>query len=245
MGGDASVVGSSGLQPAAQAAAEMYVGGVRVRPHGRAELVVHGSIAGASTFGWTVVLELVGREGNRGRVTFTESAEPVSAVRPGFSIRQRAGHAAEVELDKERRLDVDIKQLDDAWPDAGSFTAYDTPDAGAATRNGAVDENGTFLAGPLTFSGSLASFPIVAGPKARGVWDVFLWTSVGSSGWEGVETRLSGGTITIDPGACASDSDCADGDSCTADACVEGTCRSTVVDPSCTREGAKKKRSPR
>jgi hypothetical protein len=62
-----------------------------------------------------------------------------------------------------------------------------------------VDDDGSWMCGAsVDFSGPLASFPVVAGPDADGVWDVWLSTYVGDSRWECVDsTTLINGTITV------------------------------------------------
>ncbi len=227
-------------------AAEMSVGDVRMRANRTAGVVVSGSIDGESTFGWTIMLELTPREGNRGTVTFTLEAAGHPGKRPSVVVVKNARGVDAVRLEQVHREGVDIIQLSDVWPDIGNFTGYDTLQAGSDTLNGAVDENGTFLPAPVTFSGALASFPVLASPNARGVWDVTLWTSVGESGWEGVDTTLVGGTITVSHKVCKGHHDCNDRDPCTDDTCVAGVCEYVRNDRLCREaELARKRRSKR
>jgi len=173
--------------------AELSVGNVAVIPGGTQSVVVSGDIAGESTFGLTITLEIVPRSGNVGTVTFT-AAPP-----------------------------VDILQLGDPWPGQGMFSAFDTDLAGSLLLNGSVDENGTYVPGPVVFSGPLTAFPIVASEDAAGVWDVTLSTSGDHSDWVWLITTLVPGTITVPP-ECFGDEGCDDGNPCTEDACVENEC---------------------
>ncbi|UCC32509.1 MAG: hypothetical protein JSU86_09540 [Phycisphaerales bacterium] len=173
--------------------AELSVGNVAVIPGDTQSVVVSGAIAGESTFGLTITLEIVPRSGNVGTVTFT-AAPP-----------------------------VDILQLGDPWPGQGMFSTFDTDLAGSLLLNGSVDDNGTYVPGPVVFSGPLTAFPIVASEDATGVWDVTLSTSGYDSSWGGLITTLVPGTITVPP-ECSGDEECDDGDPCTEDACVENEC---------------------
>ncbi len=130
-------------------------------------LVIEGVINGEPTFGVTILVALSPRPGARGNVTFSP-APP-----------------------------VDITQVSDPWPDVGTFSAFDTDLSGSLTLNGSVDDNETFLADPLVFSGPLASFPITTSSNALGTWDVLLSTSEGDSKWEGAFTALLSGVIEI------------------------------------------------
>ena len=153
--------------------AELAVSDLHMIPDSTADLIIWGSIAGQSTFGVTVQVEIVARGGARGAIRFTP-APP-----------------------------VDIEQIGDPWPGVGTFSAFDTDLTSSDTLNGSVDDNGTFVAEPTTFTGQLTAFPIVASADARGVWDVTLSTSQGDSSWEGIPTVLIPGTITVssDPAA--------------------------------------------
>ncbi len=138
-------------------------------PAGRtAHVAVRGTITGQSTFGVSLLVEIVPRPGNIGQVTYSE-APP-----------------------------VDIEQGMDPWPGAGTFSPYDTASPGfSGTLNGSVDDDGEYLGSPLSFIGLLASFPVRSSADASGVWDVILETSVGNSSWEGVATSLQHGTVRI------------------------------------------------
>lgn len=223
-------------------AAEMSAGDLVMRPNGSADVVVSGSIDGESTFAWTVMLELIPRAGNRGTVAFTQVPAGRPHRRPSFTVVKSAGRSDAVKVLQSRRPGVDIRRLGDAWPGAGSFTAYDTQQAGSNTLNGAVDDNGTFVANSTTFSGPLAVFPVRAGASARGVWDVVLWTAAGESGWEAVQTRLTGGTIVISRDACEMRRDCDDHDRCTDDTCRAGTCEHVRNDAACSEAKPPKNR---
>ncbi|MGB2984571.1 MAG: hypothetical protein WBE26_01700 [Phycisphaerae bacterium] len=152
-------------------AAELTVGDLSMTQGTTAEVVVSGGIAGESTYGVRIMVEIIPRGGAVGTVLFTPSPP------------------------------MDIVQLDDPWPGAGTFTPYDTDNVPSDAFNGCVDDNGTFIPEPLTFSGPMASFPVVASPDADGVWDVVLDTAAGYSTWElEVPTTLGAATITVTPG---------------------------------------------
>jgi len=203
-------------------AAEMSVRDVLVRPNSEGSVRVWGSIEGKPTVGWTVLLEITPRDGSRGTVLFTPSAP---GPRPQFQIRQSTRGRVSVEVPRVANQTVDIRQVDDVWPGAGSFSPFDTCLTNSASMNGAVDDNGTFVAGLITFSGQLGEFPIEVSATARGVWDVTLATASRASSWEGVRTVLHHATITVSPKACMNDRQCRDDDTCTIDRCDEGTCR--------------------
>jgi hypothetical protein len=148
-------------------AAELAVGDVSIPPGTTANVLVSGSIANESTFGVTIMLEIIPRAGARGVVRFTPSPPN------------------------------DIVQLGDSWPEAGTFTPYDTDYTFSETLNGSADDNGTFIPAPVSFAGTLSSFPISANADAAGVWDLVLATSAGDSSWEGLPTTLTSGTITV------------------------------------------------
>ena len=142
-------------------------------PAGRtAEALVRGSIIGLSTFSLTVLLELVPREGALGTVTFTETTG-------------------------------DIVQRGDPWPEGGRFDAFDTDaPAFSITLNGSFHDDGSFLGDPVTFSGPLTGFGVIASDDAAGVWDLMLTVTdregirVDSS-WEELDTTLVHGTLHI------------------------------------------------
>ncbi|MGB2984255.1 MAG: hypothetical protein WBE26_00085 [Phycisphaerae bacterium] len=176
-------------------AAELSVGSVNMISDTTENVVVSGDIAGESTFGVNILVEIVPRGGNVGTVTFT-LAPP-----------------------------IDVVQLGDPWPGAGTFTPYDTDYTGWNSLNGSVDENGTYEPGPVTFSGPLTSFPVTASANAEGVWDVTLSTFSDDSDWEGLSTTLIDGTITVTPAECEFNEDCDDGLFCNgAETCVDWTC---------------------
>ena len=181
----------------------LSVGSIAMPPGGTAALMVSGDVQDRSTFGVTVLLELVPRAGALGTLEFTP-APP-----------------------------VDITQLGDPWPGVGSFSPFDTDTTASSTLNGGVDDNGTFVAGPLNYSGLLASYPIVASPDATGVWDVKFSTSAGDSSWEGLTTTLLQGTVDVTAGACILDVDCDDSNTCTQDVCTAGICGHTVLTGAC------------
>ena len=167
-----------------------------VPPGAATNVEVTGDINGESTFGVTLLVEISSRVGNTGSLTFTPSPPP------------------------------DIVQIGDPWPGAGTYTAFDTDIPGFSDiLNGAVDDNGNFIAGAVTFSGILSSFPIETTVDALGVWDIRLATFAGNSSWEGLTTALSHGTIEVRADACLLDSDCDDLIFCTTDTCVAGLCQ--------------------
>ena len=130
-------------------------------------IITEGAVDNESTFGVTVLIELVPQPGNRGTVTFTP-APP-----------------------------TDIGLAGDPWPGAGTFSPFDTDLSGSSALNGAVNDNGTFVPAPLTYDGLLAGFPVVASVDASGTWDVVLSTTSGDSSWEGLVTVLQPGIITV------------------------------------------------
>ena len=188
-------------------AASLSVGDVGMGPGATANVVVSGDIAGESTFGVTILVELVPQAGVTGTVTFTPSPT------------------------------ADVVQAGDPWVGAGTFTAFDTDTTGSVLLNGSVDDDGAFLLAPVTFSGPLTDFPVIASADADGVWDVLLSTSAGDSGWESLATTLVAGTVTVTPGGCVTDPDCADGIGCTDDTCSSGSCVFTPNDANCTDDG--------
>ncbi len=131
------------------------------------EVEVYGAITGEETFGVTILVEIISRPDNEGDVWFTLA--PPS----------------------------DILQIGDPWLDFGVFTSYDTDLAFSDYLNGTVDDDGNYLSVPVFYSGPLSSFPVAISSDAVGVWDVHLSTIAGDSDWEGVETILRSGTITV------------------------------------------------
>ena len=220
------LLGSLGLLIPAQAlsAADLSVGDLRIRSHGQGQVVVTGKIEGESTYGVTIMVELVPRPGSRGTVEFTSAVAELPVQNRSVSVHRSAGRPDEVRVTRPQRTDVDIVQLGDAWPDQGSFTPFDTDATESRVLNGAVDDNGTFVGALVEFTGVLTVFPVKASANAQGVWDVRLSTSRGESGWEGVPTTLTAGALTVTPKACLSDNGCRDRDPCTIDTCVAGTC---------------------
>jgi len=137
-----------------------------------AELLVSGVIVGDRTYGVTIMVEIVPRSGAVGTVRFT-TAPP-----------------------------VDIVQRGDPWPLTGTFSRYDTNAPGFSySLNGSVDDNGSFIANSLYYTGLLSGFPVTVSSDAGGMWDVYLTTSAGDSEWEGVTTVLNAGTISVPPSA--------------------------------------------
>lgn len=214
------LVGSPGAR-----AAEMSVSSLKMMPGSVSDLKVSGAIDGEETFGWRIMISITPRGRTTGTVRFTNAPAEPEAPRAIAQIRQTSSQMETVELLQAHRTGVDIVQLEDVWSDRGSFSAFDTDLAGAREMNGAVDDNGTFVPESVAYVGRLARFPVAASADARGVWEVKLYTSVGESGWEGVSTLLTGGTIRIGQPACSNNNDCNDGDSGTTDACDAGTCR--------------------
>ena len=100
---------------AAIEAAELSVGNLIIAPSETGTVEVSGSIAGEETCGVTILLEIVSRAGNVGTLEFTP-APP-----------------------------VDIVQLGDPWPGAGTFSPFDTDLTFSPVLNGSVDDNGTGL----------------------------------------------------------------------------------------------------
>lgn len=226
----------TGMLPAM--AAELSVGDITVRPASSGEIVVSGAIFGESTFGVTVMAEISPRKGSTGTVTFTASLNALPVERDSFIEATRADEPQSVTVvPRVPVIDSDIVPSGDPWPNAGSFTRFDTDRTNSTLLNGTVDDNGTFVASPLTFSGALASFPIFVSREATGVWDVRLSTSLGRSGWEGVTTTLRAGTITISADACLSAADCDDRDACTEDACEAGRCSNIKKRGKCDEAG--------
>ena len=222
-------------------AAELSVADLKIRPHGQGELIVSGVIDGESTYGVTIMLELVPHSGSVGTVEFTPSVAPPRAQRRSLSVHRSPGKADEIRVAKPQRSDVDIVQVGDSWPDQGSFTPFDTDATKSVTLNGVVDDNGTFIAAPVAFSGALSVFPVKASADAEGVWDVRLSTSRGYSGWEGVPTTLAAGTLTVTPQACSTDRECRDGNPGTIDTCEAGTCRYQQQDGTPDRTSQRKR----
>jgi len=176
--------------------ADLSVQDVAMLPGETGALVVSGSIANETVAGVTIVLEILPRPGNTGTVMFTPSPP------------------------------VDIEQLGDPWPGVGKFSRFDTDRSFSVLRNGTVDDNGTLIPSPVTFSGALVAYPIVASQDADGVWDVSLSIpELTSSSWEGVLTTLINGRIIIPPPECMANEECDDANPCTHDVCIKNSCR--------------------
>lgn len=129
-------------------------------PAGRVVAIpVWGQIEAQAAYGLTVGAELVAAAGNVGTVQFTPAPPP------------------------------DIGQLGDPWPGAGVFTGFDSDSSGTASTaaNGAVDDNGTYVPSPVSFSGPLIAFPVTTTPEALGTWHVRL--CVGGCGAGGEPSR--------------------------------------------------------
>lgn len=150
-------------------AADLSVGNVTIVQGGMMNVIVSGNIAGESTIGVTIQLEIVPRAGAVGTVEFS-TAPP-----------------------------TDIVQLGDPWPAAGTFSIFDTELTSSTTLNGVVDDNGSYDSLAVTFSGAMASFPVTASADADGEWDILLSTSEGASTWCGLATTLVSGTVTACP----------------------------------------------
>lgn len=230
MGLFVTLVGSTGVR-----AAELTVTGVQLRPGSFGQINVSGTIQGESTFGVTILLEIAPRPGNRGTVIFTPTMTIVSEQpqRQSYAVEQKSGEPDAVVIKGPPRFGVDVSQVGDPWPSAGTFTTFDTDTTGSKLLNGAVDDNGTFLSAPVAFSGVIGSFPVTASADASGVWDVLLFTAAGPSGWEGISTVLTSGTVTVGPSACRTNEECDDHDPCTSDTCQAGSCRNVRVKTEC------------
>ena len=181
-------------------AAELSVTSLVMPPDSTTTLVVSGNITGESTYGLTILVEIVPRTDHTGTLEFTP--EPP----------------------------VDIVQLGDPWPGAGTFSPYDTGITGSPLLNGSVDDDGTYIPAPVTYSGVLSCFPIVASADAHGVWDVVLFTSFDRSSWEALPTTLIAGTVTVTADPCSTDADCSPGEVCVESMCVPACGLDNVID---------------
>lgn len=223
-------------------AAELSVGTLLMRAGSDGQVVVSGSIAGEATIGVTIRLEIRPRPGSIGTVEFTPVEDTAPLRRGSIAVHHQKGRASAVSVIAETAADADIVQAGDPWPDQGTFSTFDTDRTTAATLNGTVDDNGTFIPTATEYHGTLSAFPIRVSAGASGVWDVVLSTSRGDSSWEGVPTILQGATVTVASKACVSAADCGDSDACTVDRCVAGVCVHEIVDESCTVNQTRKKR---
>ena len=223
-------------------AAELSVGTLFMRANSENQVVVSGAIEDEATIGVTIRLEIRPRPGNVGTVEFTPAQAAAVSRRGTIAIRHKEGRHAEVRINAESSVQVDVVQVGDPWPDQGTFSPFDTDRTNAPTLNGSVDDNGTFLPTAITYEGALSSFPIRASAGASGVWDVVLSTSHGDSSWEGVPTTMRHATIAVTPKACVSSADCNDDDACTLDRCEAGVCVHEIVDESCTAQQTRKRR---
>ncbi len=181
----------------------LSIGSFAMPPGATVDAVVSGEVEDQSTYGVTIMVELVPRAGAVGTLTFTPAPPD------------------------------DIYQVGDPWPGLGSFTLYDTNSTGSAVLNGYIDDNGSFLPGLLNYVGDLAGFPVTASSGADGVWDITLSTSSGTSSWEDLTTVLVDGSITVTADACVHNINCDDGNTCTADVCNAGYCEYTVLTGAC------------
>ena len=215
-------------------ASELSVDKTAVRPGHSGLVTVSGSIEMESTYGVTVMVELVPQPGTTGKLEFTTVRTNAPIGRGRVLLETRSGREGHVRVSAPVRADVDVLQPGDAWPDQGSFTAYDTDRTGSPALNGAVDDNGSFVPSMVSYGGPVSAFPIRASGNAGGVWDVLLSTSAGDSGWEGLDTDLIAGTVTVTRDACRRDRDCGDKNSCTTDSCEAGVCSHTPVSGDCT-----------
>ena len=204
-----------------------------VRANGKGRIVVSGSIDNDSTFGVTIMLELIPRPGSVGTVEFTPVRTAAPQRRGSVFIHAMTDRPDEVRVSRTAAPDVDVAEIGDPWPDQGNFSPFDTDETKSPTLNGVISDNGTFMAAPVAFQGSLSVHPIRVSPDARGIWDVTLATSRGSSGWEGIPTVLRDATIIINSKACVSRSDCDDRDDCTIDSCESGACSHNRPNNSC------------
>ena len=99
------VVAVAGCLPAssAAAAAELSAGDLKIRPNGTAKVVVSGTVDGEWTFGWSIMLELIPREGSSGTVTFTAVPPGLRPKRASFVVRENPGCFATVRLEQPYR----------------------------------------------------------------------------------------------------------------------------------------------
>lgn len=214
-------------------ASELSADKTAVRPGKSGLVTVSGSIQMESTYGVTVMVELVPRPGATGKLEFTTVRANAPVGRGAVVVEARSGRAGHVRVTTPVRRDVDVLQPGDAWPDQGSFTAFDTDRTGSPTLNGSVDDNGSFVPTAVSYGGPVSAFPVSASRNASGVWDVLLSTRAGVSSWEGLNTQLIAGTVTVKRDACSRDRDCRDNDSCTKDRCEAGVCSHTPVSGNC------------
>ena len=143
-------------------AAELSAGHLVMRPGAQAAVVVSGRIAGESTFGVTIMLELVPRSDSAGTLAFTAGVRGLSQPRPRFEVGGAIGRTQYVTLAPVPLIAVDIAQAGDPWPGMGSFSRFDVDQTDNPMLNGSVDDNGTFLAAPVVYSGPLSTFPVQA-----------------------------------------------------------------------------------
>lgn len=227
------VVAGTLLLISAAMGAELRVGDSLLRPGGTGLVTVSGSIDMEETYGVTVMIELVPRATAQGTLEFTSVRVAAPMQRAGVTVEPDVGEYGRVRVSIAKRVDVDVRQPGDPWPEIGSFTAYDTDHTESTTLNGSVDDNGSFVPSAVSYDGRLSAFPISASGNAEGVWDVYLSTSAGDSSWEGVATDLFAGTVTVSRTACSRDRDCRDKDPCTTDSCSAGVCQHVQVSGDC------------
>lgn len=214
-------------------ASELSADQTAVRPGGVGLVTVSGSIEMESTYGVTVMVELVPRPGTTGKLEFTRVRVTGPLTRARVMVETRSGHEGQVRVTSPVRADVDVLQPGDAWPNRGSFTAFDTDRTRSPALNGSVDDNGSFIPSTVSYGGPVSAFPVRASGNASGVWDVWLSTSAGDSSWEGLDTDLIAGTVTVRRDACKRDRDCGDKDPCTADSCHAGVCSHVQISGDC------------
>ncbi|MHC4063080.1 MAG: choice-of-anchor Q domain-containing protein [Planctomycetota bacterium] len=156
-------------------AAELSVSSITIGAGQTDAVVVSGDIQGEDCFAISIILEIVPQGGNTGTLEFTPSGPYPPPTNPP----------------------IDIFQINEIWPGVGHFEPLDTGATPSTLVNAAVDDDGDFVAIPLTFTGDIAGFPVVASGDASGVWDVVL-DSFGGSTWDPeVPTTLTAGTITV------------------------------------------------
>ncbi len=110
--------------PAAEAAS-LSVQDLTLAAGDTAFAFVEGSVQDGSTFGVTIIVEIVRWPDSQGTLTFTP-APP-----------------------------TDIALAGTPWLGTGTFTPFDTDVSGSLLLNGAVVDNGKFVPSPVTYDGTL------------------------------------------------------------------------------------------